>query len=238
VLYFVNRDFKNMRVFKSKIFFFQEKIIIWYQQNGRDFPWRKEDLNDYQKIISEILLQRTKAETINKFYPEFINKYKSWLDIKNTSTENLEEDLRPIGLYKQRANRIYSLATVMCKINGKIPRTEQELHNIPMIGQYIANAILLLIHNKRKPLIDTNMTRVLERFFGNRKLADIRYDPYLQRLAGKVVDHPMSKEINWGILDFATAICKSKNPLCLQCPINKRCVSFNKSMEDCRLPKR
>jgi len=226
-----------MNTQRRNISYFQHKIIAWYKINRRNFIWRGERLNDYQKIITEVLLQRTKAETVEKFYPVFIDKYKTWQDITASSIETLEEDLKPIGLYRQRAKRLYSLSLEMCKLAGKIPGTEDELSKIPMIGQYIANAILLIIHDKRRPLLDTNMARVLERFFGKRKLSDIRYDPYLQNLAGKVVDHEMAKEINWGILDFASAICKSRNPLCFQCLVNNRCVAFNISTEDYHPPK-
>ena len=44
----------------------------------------------------------------------------------------------------------------------------------------VANAILLVCHEQPEPLLDSNMARVIERVFGPRKLADIRYDPYLQ----------------------------------------------------------
>jgi A/G-specific adenine glycosylase len=69
------------------------------------------------------------------------------------------------------------------------------------------------------------MARVLERFFGERKMADIRYDPYLQDLAYRIVAHKNSKEINWAILDFSALICKPK-PLCSLCMLNSRCTYF------------
>ncbi|MFM7022382.1 MAG: hypothetical protein ACKOXB_05350 [Flavobacteriales bacterium] len=76
------------------------------------------------------------------------------------------------------------------------------------MGQYISNAVELVVYNKPSPLIDVNMARVLERFFGPRKMADIRYDPYLQELAYKVVNHKNAKEVNWAILDFAALVCR------------------------------
>lgn len=57
-------------------------------------------------------------------------------------------------------------------------------------------------------------------------MADIRYDPYLQGLSYKVVDHTNSKEISWAILDFAALICKAQKPLCLACPLSTKCTYF------------
>jgi len=77
-----------------------------------------------------------------------------------------------------------------------------------------------------KPLLDVNMARVLERYFGPRQLTDIRYDPYLQNLSHQVVNHENSKQINWAILDFAALICKSRNPKCVTCFLSAGCKYY------------
>jgi A/G-specific adenine glycosylase len=70
------------------------------------------------------------------------------------------------------------------------------------------------------------MARVLERYFGERKKADIRYDPYLQSLAKRIVNHVYSKEINWAILDIAALICRARNPLHEKCPLREHCIYY------------
>lgn len=212
----------------KKIKFFQEEIIKWFDENGRDFPWRKPNLTSYQLVIAEILLQRTKAETVSKFYPLFLKKYPTWGSLNKTRVSTLERVLTPIGLYKQRAILIKKLAKEMVRLEGKFPSTKEEIEKLPFAGQYITNAILQFVFNKPAPLLDVNMARVLERFFGPRKLSDIRYDPCLQELACKVTDHKESKRINWGVLDFAAIICNT-NPQCKNCHCNKLCLWYSKS---------
>jgi A/G-specific adenine glycosylase len=212
------------RISQNKIIFFQENIIKWYDENGRDFPWRKKNLTSYQLVIAEILLQRTKAETISKFYPLFLKKYPSWKSLNKTRLATLEKVLTPIGLYKQRAALIKKLAKEMIKSEGNFPRQKEEIEKLPFAGQYITNAILQFVFNKPAPLLDVNMARVLERFFGPRKLSDIRYDPYLQKLARKIVDHKNSKKINWGVLDFSALTCRSQNPKCEICFLSYKCI--------------
>lgn len=89
-----------------------------------------------------------------------------------------------------------SLAKEMVKRNNILPRDREELELITFMGQYIANAVELLIFNEPSPLVDINMSRVLELFFGPRKMADIWFDPYLQNLSYKIVEHENAKEIN------------------------------------------
>jgi A/G-specific adenine glycosylase len=115
----------------------------------------------------------------------------------------------------------------MLKRKGKLPKDRAELESIPFMGQYITNAVELIIHKKPSPLIDVNMSRLVERYFGKRKMADIRYDPYLQELSYKIVNHQKAKEINWAILDFAAIICKAINPKCSVCPLNEKCTFYN-----------
>lgn len=116
----------------------------------------------------------------------------------------------------------------MVRLKGQFPRKRSDLEEIPFLGQYIANAIELQVFNMPSALLDVNMARVLERYFGERKLSDIRYDPYLQNLAFRVVNHTLSKEINWAILDFASSVCKAKKPLCEKCLLSTSCTFKNK----------
>jgi len=210
------------KISKKKIEFFQLKILEWYAENGRFFPWRRKGLTHYQYVIAEVLLQRTKAETISKFYPYFIKEFPNWKALANADVRSIEKYLIPVGLYRQRSKRLMGLAKEMVRRNGRLPKDRAELESIPFMGQYISNAVELVIFNEPSPLVDVNMSRVLERFFGERQMADIRYDPYLQKLSYKIVEHKSPKQINWAILDFAATICRLK-PLCEKCLLNRQC---------------
>jgi A/G-specific adenine glycosylase len=67
------------------------------------------------------------------------------------------------------------------------------------------------------------MARVIERCFGQRELADIRYDPRLQEICQRIVDTDQSLEISWAILDLAALLCRPKVPLCDACPLATNC---------------
>jgi len=212
--------------FANKIKFLQENLLQWYEVSGRHFPWRNKSITNYQKVIAEVLLQRTKAETVSKFYSQFVIDFPNWQSLANAELLTIEEYLKPIGLYRQRSVRLQNLAKEMVKRNGRLPRDRQDLESIPFMGQYIANAVELIVFNIPMPLIDVNMARIIERFFGPRKLADIRYDPYLQELAHMIIKHENAKYINWAILDFAALVCRASKPLCDICILNIKCTYF------------
>lgn len=216
-----DNDIQSMQ--DDKVGFVQAKLLLWYKTDGRRFFWRRKGLSQYQYIIAEVLLQRTKAETISRFYPSFIAEFPNWFSLATADLNAIAIFLKPIGLYTQRASRLQNLAKEMVKRKGRLPRNRQELESIPFMGQYIANAVELVIFNQPSPLVDVNMARVIERFFGPRKMADIRYDPYLQELAYKIVNSIDSKYINWAILDFAALICQARKPKCESCRLSNEC---------------
>ena len=177
----------------------------------------------YRAIVAEMLLQRTRAETVAAHYTGFIEEFPSWRVLFGVSLDRLERHLKPMGLWRRRATSLKGLAKEMSRRNGRFPTSREELEQLPGVGQYIANSILLLCHRQPAPLLDVNMARVLERVFGPRKLADIRYDPYLQSLAQRIVQCRFPREINWAILDLAATVCVPRQPRCDECPANSVC---------------
>ena len=210
-------------VYETNIEFFQNTLLEWYSKNGRTFPWRKKSASNYELIIAEVFLQRTKAETVSHFLPTFFKSYSSWKQLGEATEEELREIIKPLGLYNQRGKRLYQLAQELKKRSGRFPKERNQVEELSMMGQYITNAYELYILKKKSPLLDVNMARLLERFFGERKKVDIRHDPYLQTLAYRVVNVEKSKELNWAILDFATLICKKTSPRCHFCTMNNTC---------------
>jgi len=218
-----------MTEIQDKIQEFRTLVLQWYENHGRGFPWREESATIYLQVISEILLQRTRAETVAEFIEKFKGVYPSWKLLDKASITELAKVLQPIGLWNRRSATLKRLAAEMVKRGGVFPEDRQELEQLPGVGQYVANAILLLDKGQPQPLLDVNMARVLERFFGPRKRADIRHDPYLQDLATSVVHCDRAKELNWAVLDFAAQICRARNPFCKECPLRSTCSFFQEA---------
>lgn len=202
---------------------FQQLILGWYRRNGRTFPWRSPSVSRYAQVVSEILLQRTRAQTVAKFFPHFIKRFPGWNQLALATQAELRLFLEPIGLWRRRAASLRELAKEMQARRGRFPTARTEIEALPGIGQYVASAAMVFYHGGREPLLDVNMARVLERCFAPRSLADIRYDPWLQALARSVVNHRRAREINWAVLDLAATTCIARKPRCEACPLQVCC---------------
>jgi len=200
-------------------------LLAWYAEQGRDLPWRRDRANTFERICVEVLLQRTRAGTVAKVYPSFFDRFRSWSDLAGASLEELEGHFKPIGLWQRRARSMKSLSTYAAERKGRFPDTATGLVGVPAVGQYLANAILVFQHGQNRPFLDVNMVRVIERYVRPRKLADIRFDPWLQEAAHWFVRGDRPIDINWAVLDFASAICTARNPRCAECPVARLCPS-------------
>lgn len=208
---------------KRKIARMQELLASWFASKRRPFPWRRRSATLYERIVPEVLLQRTRAEVVAEFLPRFMRRYPSWKQLAKATEADLRACLRPLGLWRRRASSLVKLAQVVAANNGRFPQTRSDVELLPGIGQYICNAVMLFANRRAEPLLDVNMARVLERCFGPRRLADIRYDPQLQEVSRLIVSGPRAIELNWAILDLAAMVCTQKLPHCAECPIRHHC---------------
>ena len=74
-----------------------KNLATWYENHGRAFPWRMPEASVFELVVTEILVQRTRAETVAKLYQQFFNRYRSWTDLQESSLCELEEMLQLEG---------------------------------------------------------------------------------------------------------------------------------------------
>jgi A/G-specific adenine glycosylase len=214
---------------KRKLTRLRRDLLGWASREGRALPWRREDASPYQQVVVEVLLQRTTAPAVAKFYGAFFERFPGWKELAAAEPADLEEFLKPLGLWRRRASSLIGLAHYAIAAGGQFPRDQREHAQIPAVGQYVSNAIAMFYHGEARPLVDVNMARVIERFVRPRRLADIRHDPWLQEAAHWYARGPGARRANWAILDFAAAVCKARGPACEICPVGPRCAHLQKA---------
>ena len=136
----------------------------------------------------------------------------------------MAESLTTLGLQNQRARRLIALARALLKRDGRIPSSKLELELLPGVGPYVAAAYLSTVLEEHEPMVDVNMARLIERLYGPRTLADIRYDPHINCIARRLIRvAARPKEFNWAVLDLGAAHCTARSPSCHACPLLDVC---------------
>lgn len=106
---------------------------------------------------------------------------------------------------------------------GYFPRTVAELRQLPGVGRYTAGAIMSFAHQLDAPIVDTNVARLLGRYFGlpsaggfpRRKLWD---------LAAAVIPQGKGYLINQALMDMGAMVCLARKPRCVICPLHRGCL--------------
>ncbi len=199
----------------AQLKFFRIHIIKWEKQHFANFPWRT-TTNNWNALVAEIMLQRTKAEQVLPAYTKFASKYPSPGQYLNDKRANVFSSL---GL-KWREQRLKDLAMSIAK--DGIPDTKEGLLKLPAIGNYAASAYLSFHRNRRAPIIDSNVVRLYGRFFGFETNAETRRQKWLNELAELITPKKTYRIYNYGLIDFTRTICRLK-PLCDVCLLKTRC---------------
>jgi A/G-specific adenine glycosylase len=173
--------------------------------------------------VAEILLQRTTAAGVARAYIGLLKRYPSWFSLAQSPLVDLENALRPLGLWRQKALAFQQLAQSIEMNSGAVPDTRKKLERLPGIGPYTASAVLAIVHGQAEPLLDVNMTRLLGRFLGPPEGLEAKPKHTLHTLALRVVRSKRGLEVNWAVLDFGALVCRSRRPLCPECPLRARC---------------
>jgi A/G-specific adenine glycosylase len=198
-------------------------LITWYRAHRRALPWRVAS-TPYRVLVSEIMLQQTRVETVIPYYRRFLDAFP---DVEALAAAPLDAVLaRWSGLgYYSRARRLHRAAREIVE-RGGFPRTERELLELPGIGAYTAAAIASIAFGEAVPVVDGNVERVIAR------LLDLEVDPKrsaarerVRVAAALLLDAAAPGDSNQALMELGATVCRPRRPRCLFCPLGEVCVA-------------
>ena len=203
---------------------FQQRLLKWYRDNGRDLPWRKTS-NPYHILVSEVMLQQTQVDRVIPKYHEFLDRYPSFKDLAAAPVEDVRKAWYPLG-YNIRPERLHSIACeTVVRYGGTLPKEPEQLLSFKGIGRYTAGAIRSFAFNEAAPILDTNVMRVLHRIFlgqGEPK----NQKALLWKLSEDLIPRGKCYDFNQAIMDFGAMTCTARDPYCLLCPMKSLCKTY------------
>ena len=195
-----------------------EKILSWYDNNKRILPWRISQNSKnkyYYRILSEFMLQQTQVKTVIPYFKNFVKKIPNLKTLSRSREKKILKLWEGLGYYTRAKNLHRTSKILIKKYNGQIPESFDQLKELPGIGDYTANILLALIHNKPRIGIDGNVKRVLSRIF-NIKLEN----------AIKSFKTKRNADLAEALIEFGALVCKPKDPKCFECKLKKMCAYY------------
>lgn len=205
---------------------FKSKLLNWFKQNQKEYEWRKTS-DPYKILISEILLQKTDSAKVEKVYPRFVQRFPTVEKLAEADVNEIGDLIKNVGL-SYRALRFKKIShQIVRKFKGAVPEDMKGLLSLYGVGDYIGSAVLCFAYKNRVPIVDTNVIRIFERVFGLKSLKSRpRMDKDVWKFAEEVMPDENYVSYNYALLDFASEVCRAKNPLCETCPLSDICFYY------------
>jgi A/G-specific adenine glycosylase len=203
----------------------RRRLLAWFRSDRRDFFWRESATSPFGVLISEILLCRSRAESVELVVRRLLARFPSPAALTRASPRSVERILYPLGLHRTRARLIVRCARHLVEQHGgQVPKDLRALMSLPYVGRYAASSVACVSFGRRLPVLDANVARVYQRLFSLPPLAVRVTDAkHLWALAGAMLPRKGVREYNWAILDLGGTICKPRNPGCGRCPLAAAC---------------
>jgi len=174
--------------------------------------------------LSEMMLQRTRADQVVPVYEAFIDEYPDPVSIASVSEDDIANALYSLGL-SWRAKNIREMAKQLAEdFDDKVPRTYEQLRELTGVGDYIASAVCCFAYNIPVIIVDTNTVRIIGRLFGLSTNAESRRKKHIREKHELLLDLIVPRSYNYALLDLGALICKPSNPSCKSCPVLNYCV--------------
>ena len=197
----------------------------YYDENGRCFPWRRKRTSAFALLVAETLLKQTKATDVLPVWAGLLDIYSTPASLARARQTTLLRMLEPLGLQHQRSVALVSMAkAIVAEFSGRVPRTIDDLLDLPYVGLYSACALASFRYKTRVPIVDANILRIFSRLTGDNFGKDLRRNHEVWALAWAILPRKHFVEHNYGLLDFSALVCAAQNPKCSRCPLRTRCV--------------
>ncbi|MGF0125773.1 endonuclease III [Streptococcus alactolyticus] len=178
----------------------------------------------FQLLVAVILSAQTTDKSVNKVTPQLWQHFPTIADLAAANVVDVENDLRTIGLYKNKARNIVKTArAVLQDFDGVVPKTHKELESLPGVGRKTANVVLAEIYKVPSIAVDTHVSRVAKRLNISAQDASVTE-----------IEHDLMKKIpkrDWivthhRLIFFGRYFCLAKNPKCAICPVQSYCKYY------------
>jgi A/G-specific adenine glycosylase len=205
---------------------FQKKLLRWFEENQRPFPWRKNN-DPYGVWLSEIILQQTRAAQGLPYFERFMATFPTVRQLAEASEDRVLKLWEGLGYYSRARNLHATAREILYRYEGEFPQDFEEIKRLKGIGDYTASAIASICFGQVQAVVDGNVYRLLSRVFG----IDVPIDTsgahkIFKSKAQSLMKGALPGDFNQAIMEFGALQCVPKNPCCEGCVFKNQCVAF------------
>lgn len=184
--------------------------------------------------MTEILLQRTRADAVHEIYDDFFTRFPEPEALRDADEEEIRSTVRPLGFVNHRTRTLQEVAKLVCdEHGGGVPDDLDELKRPWRVGPYSARACQVFARGKTLALVDSNFARVMKRVLRYEMPKQPHKSDEVYTLLDSFVpsDPDLARAFNLAILDLGALICTPSSPACNDCPLQEGCYYYEAMAE-------
>jgi endonuclease-3 len=190
---------------------------------NRLYPGAQSFLNfktPLQALVAAILAAQSTDKGVNLLTPTLFKKYPKAEDYARADLDELEKDISSVNFFRNKARSLQSCCRMLVeKYGGKVPKTMEELVELPGVGRKTANMVLANSYDIPGIIVDTHVIRVSYRLGLTRETKPDRIEQDLRKIIPQAKWTLFSHQIS----SHGRAICKAPTPFCSQCKLEPLC---------------
>ncbi|WP_413380587.1 endonuclease III [Alkalihalobacillus sp. 1P02AB] len=185
--------------------------------------------NSFELLIAVVLSAQCTDALVNKVTPGLFDKYKSPTDYLMVPQEELEQDIRRIGLFRSKAKNIQKLCrSLIDDFQGEVPKERDELVKLAGVGRKTANVVTSVAFGVPAIAVDTHVERVSKRLGICRWKDNVRE---VEETLMKKIPEERWSDTHHQLIFFGRYHCKAQSPQCPECPLLSMCREGKKRMK-------
>lgn len=179
--------------------------------------------NIYQLLVAVVLSAQTTDKSVNKITPHLFREYPDAKALASSRTEDVEEILRSIGMYRTKAKNIRNLAAKLDELyDGAVPEDYDKLVDLPGVGRKTANVVLSVGFGQQRIAVDTHVFRVANRIGLVNEKDVLKTELALM----KTIPEDRWTKTHHSLIFHGRNLCDARKPRCEECPINMYCKFY------------
>ncbi|MGH9657688.1 MAG: A/G-specific adenine glycosylase [Bryobacteraceae bacterium] len=207
---------------------FAGALLDWYGRAGRDLPWRR-SRDPWRILVSEIMLQQTRARTVIPYYERFLARYPAAAALARARPAAVLSAWSGLGYYS-RARNLQRAARHIAAAG--FPRTYDQIRGLPGVGDYTAAAVGSIAFGLRHAAVDGNVLRVVARVTADS--SDIGSAATRARVR-EWCERRMARRdpaaFNQALMELGATVCHPRQPSCHECPVARWCEARAAGLE-------
>lgn len=201
----------------------RDALVPWFAAHARVLPWRS-DPSPYHVLLSELMLQQTRVETVLPFYARFLARWPRLEDLAAAEEEEVLHAWAGLGYYRRARSLLAAAQGAVAQ--GGLTGDVDALRALPGIGPYTAGAIASIAFGVPAAAVDGNVERVICRVDGRQD--DPKKGPGRRALAervGGITAPGVASAVTQGLMELGATVCTPRQPRCGACPWGAVCVA-------------